>query len=202
MATRPGSEHFAKRGAGSSARRPFCAPEAAGGARGEYRSGRAKTQHGMLLSAVLAVIGLGVLTLGPASIPDSGLIGAVNLALAAGVLIVVVRAGRDRRPRMVIDPEGLWYRDWKIGKVAWTQVAGASLGGSRLMSFVVLRLHDPDGFVATLPQAERASLRSNRLVRLPELRIPNGAVETSLDELLATIRTSLAAARGASDGSN
>ena len=135
VGTSPGSGRIAKRGAGPSTRRPFCAPEAAGEARREYRSGRAKTRHGIVISAVLAVIGLGVLTLGTASIPDSGLIGAVNLALAAGVLIVVVRAGRDRRPRMVIDPEGLWYRDWKIGKVAWTQVAGASLGGSRLMSF-------------------------------------------------------------------
>ena len=156
----------------------------------------------MLLSAVLAVIGLGVLTLGPASIPDSGLIGTVNLALAASVLIVVVRAGRDRRPRMMIDREGLWYRDWNIGKVAWTQVAGASLGGSRLMSFVVLRLRDPEGFVADLSQAERAALRSNRLVRLPELRIQNGALETSLDELLATIRANLAGATVTPDGSN
>ena len=156
----------------------------------------------MLLSAVLAVIGLGVLTLGPASIPDSGLIGAVNLALAAGVLI----GGRPRRARSSTahddHREGLWYRDWNIGKVAWTQVAGASLGGSRLMSFVVLRLRDPEGFVADLSQAERASLRSNRLVRLPELRIPNGALETSLDELLATIRANLAGATVTPDGSN
>ncbi len=202
MATRPGSGQIAKKGAGHSARRPFYSPAGAGEGRKEYRGARAKTRHGILLSVVLAVIGLGVLALGEASVPDSGLIGAVNLALAAGVLIVVVRAGRDRRPRMVIDPEGLWYRDWKIGKVAWTQVAGASLGGSRLMSFVVLRLRDPEGFVAALPQAERASLRSNRLVRLPELRIPNAALETSLDELLATIRANLAGATVAPDASN
>jgi len=103
---------------------------------------------------------------------------------------------------LVIDPEGLWYRDWKIGKVAWTQVAGASLGGSRLMGLVVLRLCDPAGFVAALSQAERDSLRSNRLVRLPELRIPNGALETSLEDILVTIRENMAGGGSASGGSN
>lgn len=173
-----------------------------GGERREFLGGRAKTQHGILVSALLAATGLGVLVLGSDSIPDSGLIGAVNLALAAGVLIMAVRAGRDRRALLVIDPEGLWYRDWKIGKVAWTQVAGASLGGSRLMGLVVLRLRDSAGFVAALSQAERDSLRSNRLVRLPELRIPNGALETSLEDILVTIRENMAAGGSASGGSN
>jgi len=200
MAARPGSGHFSKRGAGPSARRPFCAPETADGGRREYLGGRSKTRHGMFLGAFLAVIGLGVLALGTPLIPDPGLIGAVNLALAAGVLIVVVRAGHDRRPRLVIDTDGLWYRDWNMGKVAWTQVAAAYIGGSRLMRFVVLRLRDPEGFVAALSQAERASIRSNRLVRLPDLRIPNGVLETSLDELLATIRETLAGGKDDSDG--
>jgi hypothetical protein len=156
----------------------------------------------MFLGAFLTVIGLAILALGTPLIPDAGLIGAVNLALAAGVLIVVFRARHDHRPRLVIDAEGLWYRDWNMGKVAWTQVATAHLGGSRLMRFVVLRLRDPEGFVAALSQAERTSIRSNRLMRLPDLRIPDGALETSLDELVATIRATLAGEKGASGDSN
>jgi len=38
-----------------------------------------------------------------------------------------------------------------------------------------------------LPEDSRRKLKSNRLVRLPELRIPHGAVEATLDEILAAI---------------
>ncbi len=161
------------------------------GDRHEFRSSRAQVQHGILLGAVLAVIGLGSLFFGGSSVPDAELVGAVVLVLAAGVLIVVVRGARDTRPRMVVDRDGVWFRDWGIETVSWAAIDAVYTSGSRLQAFITLSLQDPDGFLNALPPAERARLTSNRLFRRPELRIPHDALDAPLDEILTALRSGL-----------
>ena len=161
------------------------------GGRREFRTSRARVQHGILLGAVLAVIGLGSLFFGGSSVPDAELVGAVVLVLAAGVLIVVVRGMRDTRPRLVLDRDGVWFRDWDIAKVSWAAIDAVYTSGSRLQAFITLSLRDPEGFLNALPEAERARLTSNRLFRRPELRIPHNALDAPLDEVLAALRSGL-----------
>jgi len=105
--------------------------------------------------------------------------------------LVVWRNARDTSARMVLDDEGIWFRDWAIGPVPWAAFDDAYTSGSRLQAFVSLHLRDLVGFLASLPEAERKALRANRLARLPELRIPHGAVDASLDEVLTAIKTHL-----------
>ncbi len=159
--------------------------------RQEFRGSRTRVQHGILLGAVLAVIGLGSLFFGGSSVPDAELVGAVVLVLAAGVLIVVVRGARDTRPRLVLDRDGVWFRDWGIEKVSWAAIDTVYTGGSRLQAFITLSLRDPEGFLNALPGAERAKLTSNRLFRRPELRIPHNALDAPLDQVLAALRSGL-----------
>ena len=161
------------------------------GGRREFRTSRARVQHGILLGAVLTVIGLGSLFFGGSSVPDAELVGAVVLVLAAGVLIVVVRGARDTRPRMVVDRDGVWFRDWGIETVSWAAIDAVYTSGSRLQAFITLSLRDPEGFLNALPEAERARLTSNRLFRRPELRIPHNALDAPLDEVLAALRSGL-----------
>ncbi len=159
--------------------------------RKEFRGSRSRVQHGIVLGTVLAVIGLGSLFFGGPSVPDAELVGAVVLVLAAGVLAVVMRSARDQRPRLVLDRDGIRFRDWGIEKVSWAAIEAVYTGGSRLQAFITLSLRDPEGFLSALPQAERARLTSNRLFRRPELRIPHNALDASLDELLAALRSGL-----------
>ena len=161
------------------------------GDRNEFRGSRARVQHGILLGAVLTVIGLGSLFFGGSSVPDAELVGAVVLVLAAGVLIVVVRGARDTRPRLVLDRDGVWFRDWGIEKVSWAAIDAVYTSGSRLQAFITLSLQDPEGFLEALPPAERARLRSNRLFRRPELRIPHNDLDAPLDEVVAALRSGL-----------
>ncbi len=161
--------------------------------RKEFGGARTRAQHGMLLSAVLAVIGLASLLIAGPAVPDADLAGAVALLLSLGVLIVVLRGARDRRPRLVLDQSGVWFRDWEIETVSWAAVRGAYTGGSRVQAYITLRLRDPERFLEDLPEAARARLNSNRLFRRPDLRIPNGAVDASLDEVLAVIRSAIEA---------
>ncbi len=159
--------------------------------RNEFRGSRARVQHGILLSVVLAVIGLGSLFFAGPSVPDAELVGAVVLVIAAGVLIVVVRSARDTRPRLVLDRDGVWFRDWGIEKVSWAAIDTVYTSGSRLQTFITLSLRDPEGFLNALPQAERAKLTSDRLFRRPELRIPHNALDATLDEVLTALRSGL-----------
>jgi len=159
--------------------------------RKEFGGGRTRAQHGMLLSAVLAAIGLASLLIAGPAAPDAELAGAVALLLSLGVLIVVMRNARDRRPRLVLDRDGVWFRDWDIAAVPWAAIDTVLTSGSRLQAFITLSLRDPERFLNALPPAERAGLTSNRLFRRPELRIPHNALDAPLDEVLAALRSGL-----------
>ena len=166
------------------------------GERREFRASRTRTQHGFLLGAVLALVGLGTLLFAGPSVPDAELVGAVALALSAVMLFVALRNARDASARMVLAGEGIWFRDWGIGPVPWAAIDDAYTSGSRLQAFISLHLRDPDGFLASLPAAERKAMRGNRLARLPDLRIPHGALDAPLDEVLAAIKIHLNGSSG------
>jgi hypothetical protein len=168
--------------------------------RHEYRIARSKTQHGLLLGVVLLAIGLAVMAIGEPTIPDAGIVGAINLVLAAVVLAVVWRGARDPRPRMVLDEDGVWYRDWGIGAVPWSEIAHAAIGGSRMQSYLGITLADAARFQAGLSDEERRKFGSNSLVRLPELRVPYGALDAPLDEVLSAIEARLGDASGSRKG--
>ncbi len=161
------------------------------GGRREFRTSRTRVQHGILLSVVLALVGLGTLLFAGPSVRDAGLVGAVALAMSAIILFVVLRDARDTRARMLLDRDGIWFRDWEIGPVPWAAIGDAYTSGSRLQAFVSLRLGEPESFLAGLPEAERKALRANRLYRSPALRLPHGALDAPLDQVLAAIKTHL-----------
>ncbi len=163
------------------------------GERREFRASRTRIQHGILIGVVLALIGLGTLLFAGPSVQDAELVGGVALVLSAVVLFAVLRNARDASARMVLDAAGIWFRDWEIGLVPWAAVDDAYTSGSRLQAFVALHLRDPEGLLAGLPEAERKALRGNRLYRSPELRIPHGALDAPLDEVLAAIKAHLGA---------
>ena len=161
------------------------------GERREFRTFRTRVQHGILLSMVLALIGLGTLLFAGPSVRDAELVGAAALVMSAIMLGMVLRGARNARARMVLDAAGLWFQDWEIGPVPWAAIDDAYTSGSRLQAFVSLHLRDPDEFLAGLPKAERKALRGNRLYRSPELRIPHGALDATLNEVLVAIKTHL-----------
>jgi len=161
------------------------------GERRKFRTSRTRVQHGILVSVVLALIGIGSLLFAGSSVRDVEMVGAAALIMSAIMLVMVWRNARDTRARMILDPDGIWFRDWRIGPVSWTAIDDAYPSGSRLQAFVALQLRDPEGFLAGLPEAERKALHSNRLGRMPELRIPHGALDAPLAEVLTAIMAHL-----------
>lgn len=159
------------------------------GERREFHSSRSRVQHGLLLSALLALVGLWALLFAGPSVRDAELVAGVALAMSAVMAFVVLRKARDTSARLVLDGTGIWFRDWEIGLVPWAAIDDAYTSGSRMQAYVSLCLRDPDGFLAGLPATERKALRGNRLAKMPELRIPHGVLNASFDEILAAIKT-------------
>ncbi len=157
----------------------------------EFRVGRSKLRHGLVVAGLLAVLGLWLLLFAGDTVPEAELAGMVNLILAGGILFVAYRKAVDPRPHMTLDTDGIWYRDWGLGKVPWHQIGDAYSSGIRLNSFACIELHDPEALLAGLTAEQRRKLEANRLVRPPRLLVPNGALDAPLHEVLAAIRAGL-----------
>ncbi len=82
------------------------------GERREFHSSRTRAQHGALLSVLLALVGAWALLFAGPSVRDAELVGAIALVLSAVMLFVVLRNARDASARMVLDGDGVWFRDW------------------------------------------------------------------------------------------
>ncbi len=162
----------------------------------EFQAAKTRVRSGVLLGAVLAAIGLAVMTSGTSSIPNAQRIGTVILAVAVlAVVVVVLRGALDRRARLVLDVGGVWYRDWGIRAVPGREIAHASLGGVHTKTYLGIEVRDTAGFLAGLTASERKHLHHTRLARLPVLRVPQGALDTPLDEVLAAVESRIEASR-------
>jgi len=163
-----------------------------GGAfRQSYGIARSRIQHGFVLAAVLAVIGAWALCLADPTVTGGPVLGFVNLCLAAGIAFYNWRQAQDRQPRLVIDDRGVWFRDWALDPVHWRDIAGSLQTGGRLQAFFCIRLRDPDGFLAALPEERRSKAEKNPLIRPPLLKIPAHSVDADFPTLRAAIEEGL-----------
>lgn len=160
----------------------------------EFAAAPQRRHNGFIIAALLALLGLWLLVLAPAGIPDRQLIGGVALALAAGMIVYTLRS-QPEGARLRIDSDGVWFDEWGL-TVPWSLVLEIGTTGSRIQAYISLRLIDAEGFVATLPESERDKLKGNRLFKVPEFRIPNAALDAPMDEVLASLRNAKAAADG------
>lgn len=156
-----------------------------------YKISRTKLQQGFLLGGVLAIIGIVILVVGRQVIPDAILIGIGHIVVGGGVIGWCNYLTRDTRPRLVLDADGVWYRDWKTRPIPWQQIRGVSTTGSRMSSFVCIEVRDEQTLLHIIPEGDRQKFKSNRLVRLPKLFIPNNSVDAPFNELVDAIKAGL-----------
>lgn len=157
----------------------------------EYRISRTKLQQSYLLGGVLLAIGVLVFVIGQRAIPDATLIAIGHVVVGGGVIGYTWRQARDPRPRLVLDADGVWFRDWNTRTIPWSQIRGVSTAGSRLSSHVCIEVYDEETLLHIIPPGDRQKFRTNRLVRLPKLFIPNNSVDAPFAELVDAVRAGL-----------
>ncbi len=152
-----------------------------------YGASGGKRRNGFIIAAFLGVMGV-IATLqsdGPEG--DDGLIGGALILLGAAFAAWVWWSSRPSRSLLIMEPEGLWFRDWGDVQIPWEQIVEVYARGGRLRRFLCLKLREPDALVAQLPLPSRKSFTTSPLVKLPLLLIPYGAVDASPQELAAEI---------------
>lgn len=156
--------------------------------RREYRTSRTRLKQGYLLGGVLAAIGIIVFLAGRKVIPDAVLIALGHMAVGAGIVVHTWRQAQDPRPRLVLDTDGIWFRDWNTRPIPWSQVRAIGTAGSRMSSFVSVEIRDAQTLLHLIPPADRQKFRTHRLVRLPRLFIPNNSVDIPFDGLVEALK--------------
>ena len=157
----------------------------------EVGVGKSKSQHGLLLALLCTIAGLGVAFLAAETVPSRDWVAAILVGLGVGVGVHAWRRGRDSSPHLRIDDDGIWFREWGV-TVPWREVGRVYAAGSRVQTFVAIRIADPERFVSSLPPGQARRLRGHRLWKSPELRIPNGALAMSHGELLTALQSAAA----------
>ncbi|PPR73577.1 MAG: hypothetical protein CFH05_01163 [Alphaproteobacteria bacterium MarineAlpha3_Bin4] len=153
----------------------------------EFKVSRGRCLHGIIISALLMVIGILAVSFGDAHIQDSGWVGTVCFAVAAGVLYVS-RGFWTGGVAMTIDNEGIWYRDWQLPVVPWGHVANVYSDGIRLRPLLRIDLNDAQVFFASLDDESRRGILGNTLIKKDRLFIPNNAVDKSITDLITAIK--------------
>lgn len=161
------------------------------GPRLEFQISRTKLQQSYLLGAVLIAIGAIVYVFGHRTLPDATAIAVGHLLIGGAIIAFSYRQGHDGEARLVLDPDGIWFRDWQTRAIPWQQVRGVAAAGSRMNSFIAVEVRDEQTLLHIIPASDRAKFKANRLVRLPKLFIPNNSVDAPFDELIETMNACL-----------
>lgn len=156
----------------------------------EFGAATSRARHGLIVALALLVLGAWVLLLGGQSIPDRFWVGLLALGLGGVVGLHTWWTARRAGVRLRLDDRGVWLKDWGV-TVPWDEIADVYQTGHRLQPFVSICIDDPARFIASLSEQNARKLQGERLWKAPELRIPNGAVDLSQQELLDLLHSAL-----------
>ena len=148
-----------------------------------------KRTHGMVIAGLLAVSGVVALVAAGPALPDGEMIGLGNLALAAIIFLYVRRTTSAAGPGMVLDGDGIWFREWDMPAVPWRFVAGSRMAGNRLRPLIYIELDENQDLFSHMEAVGEASPAISPLVRRGRLIVPNGALDTPLNEVAVAIRS-------------
>lgn len=94
----------------------------------------------------------------------------------------------DRRVKLRLGPEGLWYAPWGPLPIAWNEIAELSVvpGPSRVL--VTLKTGDPEPIRRRMHPLARLDFALNTLLRREPLAMQLGALDATVDEILSVSR--------------
>lgn len=140
-----------------------------------------KIQQGYLLAGFMVISGLALMFYFDSASEDAALIGMVNLGFAALVFFMTRRSLANSSRLLILNNDGVWFRDWKGPVVPWDQIAVFEVGGTRIKAALRVHLKDPEAVISLLDASDRAAFEKNPLFNAPTLRIPNGSLAEPLE---------------------
>ena len=99
--------------------------------------------------------------------------------------ILWARAIFDRRPQLVIGPNGLVWRKWSVSEIPWSEVAEIKVNRIMLNEFLCIFVRDRKRVPGS--GLEKFAAPINRLLRHGDISIPLVALDTRKDAIMAAI---------------
>jgi len=147
-----------------------------------------KVHQGYFLTGFLALVGISFITFLNSGSADASMLGLLMLAGSAAIGFMTYRNAQKSEILLILNNEGIWYKDWNVPTINWQHIDDIQLGGSKLKASIRLTLGDPNQVISQLDKEKRRAFEKNLLVALPILKIPAGNLESSLEEVRDKIK--------------
>ena len=98
----------------------------------------------------------------------------------------------DRRPRIVIDDNGVLDRTLKVGIINWEDIRSAFLKRSAGQPFICLDLVDPGKYTGRLSPLVRGMVQLNHKLGFTDLSLNLGGTEVNPDQVLELMNKEIA----------
>lgn len=114
-----------------------------------------------LLVSLLFVTG-GVFLIFAGKTQSAKVVGIISIVFFGFGFFVLLRQGLDRRPRIVIDEEGVTDRTLGVGRINWEDIASVQLSSVYTNKFIVLQLVNTEKYLENLSNASKKMSKINR----------------------------------------
>lgn len=123
----------------------------------------------LVLSSAFVALGAVIVLRKPGL--EAYLIGGASIVFfGAGVVLFAFQL-IDRRPRLILDDEGLYDRTLGVGTIPWRDIAGAHLLSMRGHAFVCLQLRNPEHWLSKLSPRQRRLVALNQRLGFAALNV-------------------------------
>jgi hypothetical protein len=139
-------------------------------------------------SLAFVAAGIVMVTSASASRAGNGWKGWLGIVFFSACAAVGIWQGFDRRPRLVIDDEGVFDRTLKVGRIPWSAIAGATPRSMRGNHFIALDLRNEEQWIARLAKPYQVMVKGNVALGFAQLNLNLSGTDANPDELLALIR--------------
>ena len=135
-----------------------------------------RTRYVIYLALACAFVAAGVLLL---ALHENVLVAWLNIVFFGAGAIVFGMQIVDRRPRIVIDDQGILDRTLKVGRIEWGDIRAVFLKRSQGQPFLCLELADPSKYTQRLSPLLRRMTQLNRKLGFTDLSL--NLAGTSID---------------------
>lgn len=107
-----------------------------------------------------------------------------------GLIVFLVRLF-DRRPRIILDDEGIEDKSLDVGKIIWSDIEAAYPNGVLSSKFISLKVRDADKYLRRTSESKQKLAAYNESLGFETLNLNLVGLQISQKDLLALIETHL-----------
>ncbi len=130
---------------------------------------------------------LGVVAAGVWMIADGEAFGWVAVAFFGGGALISIWQIFDRRPRLLIDDEGIYDRTLGVGVIPWEEITGAYVRSIQGNDFICLDLRHPEAYLQKLSRVKRAMASANEALGFTPLNINLSGIHGMTEQVFELI---------------